>query len=149
MIKSRNLSANLLDNLQISRVTNTQEQLKILNNLPSHDFSLLIIDNIADLFAFEFAKREYLIEKNNNFANFMIKLSKIALLQNIPIIITNQILQNDDNKYHRMYMQLENHVHQKIQLEKIKNNFSCTISSPFINETKFNYKITNSGIEET
>ena len=149
MIKSRNLSINLLDNLQISRVTNTQEQLEILNYLPNQDFSLLIIDNITDLFSFEYAKREYLIEKNNNFANYMIKLSKIALLQKIPIIVTNQILQKDDNKYQRMYMQLENYIHQKIQLEKIKNDFSCRIYSPFIHGTKFNYKITNSGIEET
>ena len=54
-----------------------------------------------------------------------------------------------DKEYQRMYMQLENYVHQKIKLEKIKNDFSCKISSPFICETKFNYKITNSGIQET
>ena len=149
MIKSRNLSIKLLENLQISRVTNTQEQLEILNNLPKQDFSLLIIDNITDLFAFEYPKREHLIEKNNNFVNFMMKLSKIALLQSIPIIVTNQILQNADSKYQRMHMQLENYLHQKIQLERIKNDFSCKISSPLIYETKFNYKITNSGIEET
>jgi len=149
MIKSRNFSANLLENLQISRVTNTHEQVEILNNLPKQDFSLLIIDNITDLFAFEYAKREHIIKKNNNFANLMLKLSKLALLQNIPIIITNQILQTDDSKYQRMYLQLENFLHQKIQLEKIKNDFSCKISSPFIHETKFNYKITDSGIEET
>ena len=148
MIKSRNLSINLLENLQISRVTNTQEQLEILNNLPKQDFALLIIDNITDLFAFEYTKRENLVEKNNNFANFMMKLSKIALLQSIPIIVTNQILQTNDSKYQRMHMQLENYLHQKIQLERIKNDFSCKISSPFIYETKFNYKITNSGIEE-
>ena len=149
MIKSRNLSIDLLENLQISRVTNTQEQLEILNNLPKQEFSLLIIDNITDLFAFEYAKREHLIEKNNNFTNFMMKLSKISLLQKIPIIITNQILQNDDSQYQRMHIQLENYLHQKIQLEKTKNDFSCKISSPFIRDTKFNYKITNSGIEET
>ena len=149
MIKSRNLSKNLLENLQISRVTNTQEQLEILNNLPKQDFSLLIIDNITDLFAFEYTKREHSIEKNNSFANFMMKLSKISLLQNIPIIITNQTLQIDNSNYQRMYMQLENYLHQKIQLEKIKNDFSCKITSPFIHDTKFNYKITNSGIEET
>ena len=79
----------------------------------------------------------------------MMKLSKISLLQKIPIIITNQILQNDDSQYQRMHIQLENYLHQKIQLEKTKNDFSCKISSPFIHETKFNYKITDSGIEET
>jgi hypothetical protein len=48
-----------------------------------------------------------------------------------------------------MHAQLENYVHQKIQLEKIKNNYICKVLSPFIYETKFDYIITNSGIEET
>jgi hypothetical protein len=48
-----------------------------------------------------------------------------------------------------MHVQLENYIHQKIQLEKIKNRYTCKLSSPFINEKKFDYKITNSGIEET
>tara|TARA_B100000686_G_scaffold134559_1_gene141668 strand:+ start:250 stop:900 length:651 start_codon:yes stop_codon:yes gene_type:complete len=149
MIKSRNLSPDLLENLQVLRVTNTQEQIEILAKLHNEDFSLLIIDNITDLFSFEYAKREYFIEKNNSFINYMIKLSKIALLQNIPIIITNQIFENDDKKYQRMYIQLENYIHQKIQLEKIKNKLSCKIHTPFINEMKFDYILTNSGIEET
>ena len=56
---------------------------------------------------------------------------------------------HDDIKYQRMHMHLENYIHQKIQLEKIKNKYICKVSSPFIQETKFDYKITNSGIEET
>ena len=79
----------------------------------------------------------------------MIKLSKLTQLKNIPIIITNQIFSHDDKNYERMYMHLENYIHQKIQLEKIKNKYICKVSSPFIHETKFDYKITNSGIEET
>ena len=80
-----------------------------------------------------------IIEKNNNFANYMIKLSKIALLQNIPIIITNQLLQNNEKNYQRMNTHLENYIHQKIKLEKIKKNFKGRISSPFINNIEFSY----------
>jgi uncharacterized protein (DUF1919 family) len=79
----------------------------------------------------------------------MINLSKLALSKNIPIIITNQILFHDEKNYERMQTQLENYVHQKIQLEKIKNKYTCKISSSFIHDIKFDYKITNSGIEET
>ena len=147
MIQSRNLSTSLLENLHVSRVTDTQKQIEVLKNLWNDDFSLLIIDNITDLFAFEYSKKEHLIQKNTNFGNYMIKLSKLAQLKNIPIIITNQIFSYDDTNYQRMHMQLENYVHQKIQLEKIKNKYTCKVTSPFIDETKFNYKITNSGIE--
>jgi len=149
MIQSRNFPISLLDNLHVSRVTNTQKQIDILENFDNEDFSLLIIDNITDLFAFEYSKKEHLIEKNNNFGNYMIKLSKLIHLKNIPIIITNQIFSHDDMYYQRMHVHLENYIHQKIQLEKTKNNYICKVSSPFIYETKFDYKITNSGIEET
>ena len=149
ILESRNLSISLLDNLHISRVTNTQNQIHILTNFNNKDFSLLIIDNIADLFSFEYSKKEHIIEKNINFGNYITNLSKLALSKNIPIIITNQILSHDEKNYERMHAQLENYVHQKIQLEKIKNNYICKVLSPFIYETKFDYMITNSGIEQT
>ena len=82
---------------------------------------MLIIDNITDLFSFEYSKKEHLIEKNTNFGNYMINLSKMTQLENIPVIITNQVFSHDDKNYQRMHAQLENYVHQKIQLEKIKN----------------------------
>ena len=149
ILQSRNLSSSLLENLHISRVTDTQKQIEILNNFKIEDFSLLIIDNITDLFSFEYSKKEHLNEKNINFGNYMINISKLALLKNIPIIITNQILSHDEKSYERMYAQLENYIHQKIQLEKIKKYYTCKITSPFIHETKVHYKITNFGIEET
>jgi len=149
MIQSRNLSPSLLENLHVSRVTDTQKQIEVLKSFEKDSFSLLIIDNITDLFSFEYSKKEHLIEKNLNFGNYMINLSKLALSKNMPIIITNQILSYDEKNYERMHAQLENYVHQKIQLEKIKNNYACKVITPFIQETKFDYKITNSGIEET
>ena len=147
--QSRNLSPSILENLHVSHVTDTQKQFEILKNLENDDFSLLVIDNITDLFSFEYSKKEHIIEKNTNFGNYMIKLSKLTQLKNIPVIITNQIFSHNDIKYQRMHMHLENYIHQKIQLEKIKNNYICKVSSPFIQEIKFHYKITNSGIEET
>ena len=149
MIQSRNLSPSLLENLHVSRVTDTQKQIEVLKSFEKDSFSLLIIDNVTDLFSFEYSKKEHLIEKNLNFGNYMINLSKLALSRNMPIIITNQILSYDEKNYERMHAQLEHYVHQKIQLEKIKNNYACKVITPFIQETKFDYKITNSGIEET
>ena len=149
MLQSRNLPASLLENLHVSRVTDTHKQIEILKTLDKNYFSLLIIDNITDLFAFEYSKKEHLIEKNTNFGNYMINLSQITQSEDIPIIITNQIFSYDEINYQRMHAQLENYIHQKIYLEKINNKNTCTISSPFIQNTKFNYKMTDSGIEET
>ena len=63
MIQSRNLAPSLLENLHVSRVTDTQKQIEILKNLQNDDFSLIIIDNITDLFSFEYSKKEHLIRK--------------------------------------------------------------------------------------
>ena len=149
ILQSRDLSPSLLENLHVSHITNTQKQIEILELFENDDFSLLIIDNIADLFSFEYSKKEHLIEKNTNFGNYMIKLSKLAQSKTIPIIITNQFFSHDDMNYERMHLQLENYIHQKIQLEKIKTRYTCKVFSPFIHETKFDYEITNSGIQET
>ena len=149
MLQSRNLPSSLLENIHISHVTDTQKQIDVLEHFQNNHFSLLIIDNITDLFSFEYSKKEHLIEKNVNFGNYMVQLSKLTQLNSIPVIITNQVLSHDDINYQRMHIQLENYIHQKIQLEKLKNRYTCKISSPFINEIKFNYKITNFGIEET
>ena len=149
MLQSRNLPASLLENLHVSRVTDTHKQIEILKTLDKNYFSLLIIDNITDLFSFEYSKKEHLIEKNINFGNYMINLSQITRSENIPIIITNQIFSHDKTNYQRMHAHLENYIHQKIYLKKINNKNTCTISSPFIQNTKFNYKMTDSGIEET
>jgi DNA repair protein RAD51 len=149
IIQSRNLSPSLLENLHVSRVTDTQKQIEVLKSFEKDIFSLLIIDNISDLFSFEYSKKEHLIKKNANFGNYIIKLSRLTQLKNIPIIITNQIFSYDDINYQRMHLHLENYIHQKIQLEKTKNRHTCKVSSPFIHDRKIDYKITNSGIEET
>ena len=149
MLQSRNLPSSLLENLHVSHVTDTQKQIDVLEHFQNDHFSLLIIDNITDLFSFEYSKKEHLIEKNVNFGNYMINLSKLTQSNNMPVIITNQVLSHDDINYQRMQVQLENYIHQKIQLEKIKNRYTCKLSSPFILDAKFDYRITNFGIEET
>ena len=147
ILQSRNLSKDLLENLHVSHVSNIQQQKDILSKINEENFSLLIIDNISDLFSFEFSEKQYFVERNTYFSTYVLQLSKIALLKNIPIIITNQVLNKSEKNYRRMSEFLENHIHQKIQLEKIKNHYSGIIDSPFIDKQQFDYKITKLGIE--
>ena len=149
MMQLKKINPSLLDKIKVNRVTDTAQQIQYLSKISLENYSLIIVDSVTDLFSFEYSKKEHLIKKNTNFGNYMIKLSKLTQLMNIPIIITNQIFSHDDMHYQRMHVHLENYIHQKIQLEKIKNNYTCKVSAPFIHEIKFDYKITNSGIEET
>tara|TARA_Y100000590_G_scaffold96306_1_gene109422 strand:+ start:14178 stop:14837 length:660 start_codon:yes stop_codon:yes gene_type:complete len=149
ILQSRNLSNELMKNLNVSHVTNIQQQIDILSNIENQDLSILIIDNISDLFSFEFTDKQQLMNKNNYFSAYILHLSRISLLKNIPIVITNQVLNKNENYYRRMDDLLENHIHQRIELEKIKNKYFGIIKSPFVDQQSFDYKITKLGIEET
>ena len=68
IIKNRNMEDSLLDNLKIARVTNTTEQIRLLEKIKDFkNLSLIVVDNIADLFSYEYSKKDQFIEKYNNF----------------------------------------------------------------------------------
>ena len=52
------------------------------------DFSLIAIDNITDLFSYEYTARESIMEKNALFMKYMHELSQIAIANRIPVIVT-------------------------------------------------------------
>ena len=53
LMKIRNLDPNLLDRVKVARITNSSEQIKFLSKIKEKDFSLVVIDNVTDLFSFE------------------------------------------------------------------------------------------------
>lgn len=151
IIKNRNLDIALLENLKIVRVTNTNEQIKSLEKVNDlQKLSLLIIDNIADLFSFEYSKKEQFMLKYSSFMKYMHRLSMIALEKRIPIIVTNQLLTKKETEYEKLDFVIKNFTHQQIKLEKIKNYYQGEVSHPFIKKQKFSYSFGPTGvIEET
>ena len=146
MIQSRNLPSTLLENLHISHVTNTQKQIEILERFQDDDFSLIIIDNITDLFSFEYSKKEQLSIRHHEFMNYMHALSQLAINKKIPVILTNQLMQANNIEYEKMHYSISNFTHQKIKLEKIKNHYQGTVFSPHSQKTHFFYKIEKMGL---
>ena len=58
IVKNRNLDDSLLNQLQIARVTNTTEQIELIQKIQKFDNVLLaIVDNVTDLFSFEYSKK--------------------------------------------------------------------------------------------
>tara|TARA_B100000029_G_C17498977_1_gene931974 strand:- start:679 stop:1344 length:666 start_codon:yes stop_codon:yes gene_type:complete len=151
IVKNRNLDIALLENLKIIRVTNTNEQIKSLEKVNDlQKLSLLIIDNIADLFSFEYSKKEQFMLKYSSFMKYMHRLSMIALEKRIPIIVTNQLLRKKETEYEKLDFVIKNFTHQQIKLEKIKNYYQGEVSHPFIKKQKFSYSFGPTGvIEET
>ena len=149
IVKNRSLDDSLLNRLQIARVTNTKDQIELLKKIKKiDDISLLIIDNIADLFSFEYSKIEQFNLQQKRFMKYMHDLAELAIDRKIPIIITNQLMNANSIEYEKMNHSISNYTHQKIKLEKHNDYFKGIVLSPYSEKTQFFYKIEKTGLVE-
>ena len=143
--KKSNVDFNLLDKITVSRITNTSEQINSIKNLQEHNFSLIVIDNVTDLFSYEYKNNESIFKKNSLFMKYMHELSAYAITHKIPIVITNMIRNMDDKEVEHMANAIDLFTHIKIHLFKNSSLLHGEIYSPFKKES-FSYTITASGI---
>ena len=143
--KQSNKQVNFLEQITVSRITNTSEQIKSIKNFESNNFSLIVIDNVTDLFSYEYKRDESIFEKNSLFIKYMRELSKFAITKKIPIIVTNMIRTIDDKEVENMKSAIDPFTHIKIQLSKNSSKFKRKIYWA-LNEEYFFYKIHVSGM---
>ena len=143
--KQSNEQINFLEQITVSRITNTSEQIKSIKNFESNNFSLIVIDNVTDLFSYEYKRDESIFEKNSLFIKYMHELSKFAITKKIPIIVTNMIRTIDDKEVENMKSAIDPFTHIKIQLSKNSSKFKGKIYWA-LNEEYFFYKIHVSGL---
>ena len=143
--KQSNKQINFLEQITVSRITNTSEQIKSIKNFESNNFSLIVIDNVTDLFSYEYKRDESIFEKNSLFIKYMRELSKFAITKKIPIIVTNMIRTIDDKEVENMKSAIDPFTHIKIQLSKNSSKFKGKIYWA-LNEEYFFYKIHVSGM---
>ena len=147
IIKNRNLDDTLLNQLQVARITNTTEQIELTDKIKKlDDVMLVIVDNVTDLFSFEYSKKEQFNLQQKKFMNYMHNLSQLAIHKEIPIVITNQLMTANNTEYEKMSSSISNYTHQKIILEKQKNHYKGIIMSAFSKKTEFFYKIEKMGL---
>ena len=143
--KQSNKQVNFLEQITVSRITNTSEQIKSIKNFESNNFSLIVIDNVTDLFSYEYKRDESIFEKNSLFIKYMYELSKFAITKKIPIIVTNMIRTIEDKEVENMKSAIDPFTHIKIQLSKNSSKFKGKIYWA-LNEEYFFYKIHVSGM---
>ena len=86
--KESESKSDFLNQIIVSRLTNTSEQINSLKNI-GRNFSLIVIDNVTDLFSYEYQKDESIFEKNSLFMKYMHDLANFAISNRIPIVVTN------------------------------------------------------------
>lgn len=136
----------LLNQITVSRLTNTSEQINSIKNI-DNNFSLIVIDNVTDLFSYEYKKDESVFEKNSLFMKYMQKLSYLAISKKIPVVVTNMIRNIEGKEIENMKSAIDPFTHIKIHLIKNSSKFNGKIYSAFA-EDSFSYIIDKSGLSE-
>jgi len=140
-----NLEFNILEKITVSRLRNTSEQIKLIKTLQKNDFTLIIIDNVTDLFSYEYKKDESIFEKNTLFTRYMHELSSFAITNKIPIIVTNMIRNIDGKEVENMKSAIDPFTHIKIHLFKNSSKFQGDVYWA-LNKECFSYAIDKFGI---
>ena len=145
--KNQNLDLNILDKITISRIRNTSEQINSIKNYDLARFSLIVIDNITDLFSYEYKTEEAIFEKNSLFMRHIHDLSLIALTKKIPIVITNMIRNMGDKEVENMRRAVDPYTHIKIKLSKNSSKYRGEVNW-LLNHDTFTYRIGSSGLSD-
>ena len=148
-IKNRqNLTLDVLEKITVSRITNTSEQIKSIDILNDSNFSLIVIDNITDLFSYEYTNEKTLFEKNSLFMKYIRNLSLIAITKKIPVVITNMIRNIDGNEQENMKTAIDPFTHIKINLTKTSSKFHGELRW-LLHKYNFSYKIHTGGLSDS
>ena len=146
--KNSNSNVDLLNNIIVSRITNTSEQINSIKNFTENNFSLIVIDNITDLFSYEYKNNQSVFKKNSLFMKYMRELSLYAVTHKVPIVITNMIRNSNEQEVENMSTAIDLFTHIKIHLFKNSSIYNGEIFSPF-NKENFSYTITSSGLSDS
>jgi DNA repair protein RAD51 len=123
------------------------EQINSIKNINQKNFSLIVIDNITDLFSYEYKTEESIFKKNLLFMKYIHDLSLIAINNNIPIVITNMIRNIDDKEVENMRKAIDLFTHIKIKLSKNSSKYHGEVNW-LLNHHSFSYIIDASGLSE-
>ena len=144
----RKIHPKLLDNVMVARITNTSEQVNYFKNIMSSNYGLIIVDNVSELFSFEYSKDEQTLQKTISFMNFMHDLSILALEKQIPVIIINTVRYNIDKNIENLSRAISFFTHVKIHLSKINSKHIGYVEN-ISNSGNFSFLISPKGLEET
>ena len=145
--KESESQSDFLNQITVSRLTNTYEQINSIKKI-ERNFSLIVIDNVTDLFSYEYQKDESIFEKNSLFMKYMHNLANFAISNRIPIVVTNMIRNLEGKEIENMKSAIDPFTHIKIHLTKNSSKFNGKIFSPFT-ENSFSYTIEKSGLSSS
>jgi DNA repair protein RAD51 len=148
MIKIRGLEPSLLDDVIVARITNTAEQLGYLKKISELQPGLVVIENITDLFSFEYSKETNLLEKHVRFMQYMHELSSVSIKNKIAVVVTNVVRNMDGRETENLNNSISMFTHKKIRLQKDGKKYRASVLPSFGAKKEIMYEITPAGLAE-
>jgi DNA repair protein RAD51 len=148
LINLKDLQSSLLDNMIIARITNTAEQFEYIKKISEIRPKLVVIENITDLFTFEYSREANSLEKHVRFMEYMHLLSMTSINTRIPIIVTNTVRSSDDQEIESLDKSISMFTHKKIKLQKCGQVYKAQVLPSFGKKKEIIYKITEAGLVE-
>lgn len=89
----------ILENIIVVKVGTTREQEQCIESLQNKinsesGIKLLIVDSMTRLYRAEFTERSQLVEKQSKMSKYLYKLSRVAKINNVAVVITNEVHSN-------------------------------------------------------
>jgi DNA repair protein RAD51 len=106
-----------------------------------------VIENITDLFSFEYSKESSMLEKHVQFIKYMHELSFLAVQNKIAVVVTNVVRNMDGREVENLNNSISMFVHKKIKLQKDGKKYQAQVLPSFGGKKEILYTITQSGIE--
>ena len=148
MIKARGLGKEKLDNITVARITNAAEQVASLEKIAELRPSLVVIDNISDLFSFEYANESTSLEKHVTFMKYMRKLSLACIQNKVPAVVTNSVRGTGEQERENLDKSISIFTHRKIRLSKAGTKFAAEVLPSFGPKKETVFEITPEGLVE-
>ena len=149
LVKQQNLQHSILDNMIVAKMTNAAEQLEYVGKISEIKPKLVVIENITDLFTFEYSKETSLLEKHVRFMEYMHTLSMESIHSKIPIVVTNVIRNMDGQEVENLSKSISMFTHKKIKLEKDGKVLKAKVFPSFAKNKEIRYTITEAGLVES
>ena len=149
-LNAKEMDQKLLDKMTVGRITNTAEQMNYVNKISEiPNLNLVVIDNVTDLFSFEYSKESNSLTKHIAFMEYMHKLSHVTVKKQIPVVVTNITRKSDDEERENLDRSISMFTHQKIKLEKTGQKGTAEVFPSFNGKKMANYIITHNGLEDS
>lgn len=148
IMQARQVPQNLLDNVIVARVTNTAEQVAGLDRISEILPALVVIDNVSELFSFEYSKESSLIEKHVRFMEYMHALSLECIRNKVAAVVTNTVRGPPEQERESLDKSISIFTHKKIRLSKREGRNFAEVLPSFGARKEIAYRITQEGISE-